>query len=51
MYLHSETQRDSATFAQRVMSSALFSSFVDENLTFWVGDLEPEPEPEPEPYP
>lgn len=39
VYLHSETQRDSATFAQRVMSSALFSSFVDENLTFWVGDI------------
>merc|ERR1740117_517357 len=38
VYLHSESQADSKTFAQRVMSSALFSTFVDEHLTFWVGD-------------
>jgi len=39
VYLHSDSQRDSTTFAQRVMSSALFSTFVDENMTFWVGDI------------
>ena len=39
VYLHSDAGRDSATFLQRVMSSALFSHFVDENFTFWVGDI------------
>ena len=67
VYLHSDAGRDSATFLQRVMSSALFSHFVDENFTFWVGDiatlegrrmrqalrahLTPSPSPNPSPNP
>lgn len=39
VYLHSEKNRESATFAQCVMSSALFSAFVDENLTCWIADV------------
>ena len=38
VYLHADSA-DAATFAQRVLSSALFTHFVDENLTFWVGDV------------
>ena len=38
-YLHDSYEADCAAFCDRVLSSALFQAFVDENFVFWVGDL------------
>ena len=37
-YLHDGQAADCATFCDRVLSSALFQHFVDENFVLWVGD-------------
>lgn len=38
-YLHDSYEAGCAAFCDRVLSSALFQAFVDENFVFWVGDL------------
>lgn len=39
VYLHAPDHPDAKAFEARVLSSALFSAFVEENFIFWVGDI------------